>query len=331
MAICLLLTIVASPLSIVSAYGDEDESGYSSDSASESSSEEDTDTVKILFSNKSIVDSTDTNQFTDKFTANSNIYAIAYLPEPIQSIAPNSSTLNPQNATTFATAWVSVDGSHFCIIEDIDMDIKDYQANKNYFTFEILPNPKSTKGNSLDKWYKSFLSELKPGNHTVEIKLWINEFPVTSGEFNLDWTNADKNKILKNIKECEKSAQDYNASMVKVPDAFKQKHKAYKDPELSDKKIKALFMKTFTDATKILKFVNIGDNSTSWTIEKNELDIPVAKNSTMATWVIYKTKDGSCYITQFDLKRTYTGGGTYGKVFISNSYQGTKIAEKNVK
>lgn len=286
---------------------------------------------KILFSTNPIVGGKESSsQFTDKFTSDSNIYAVAYLPMPIQTLCPRSSKYNKANETTTFDVQISIDGSLGIPIEVIEMDIQDYQANKGYITFEILPNSKSTKGDCLDLWYRDLLSTLDKDQHKIELSVSVKGGPIANGSFDLDWSKADIAKIKKNIDQCSKVSADYKANLAKVPEVFKEKHKTYKDKALSDAKLKALLTKKFPDCAKILKFVNVGDNSSTWSIRKDEFNIPVLRRGTMKTWAIYKSKNGWCYIVEFSIASNYTGGGTWGETFIDGAST-RKIAEKNVK
>lgn len=291
---------------------------------------------KILFSETNIVAGKENiSQFSDKYSAVSNIYAIAYLPMGVKSIKP-SLTLDDKTyigyETVQASAALKIDGeiSQFPPVS-VPVNIQDYQANKGYITFEIIPNAKSTVGYNFLEWYSSLFSQLKPGNHTISIELSLNNSKVASGQFELDWNNADLTKIKKNLENCQKIASDYRANLRKVPEQFKNKHKVYKDAALSDAKIKAMFMQEFKNAVSISKMVNIGDNSQTWYVEKDDWDIPVAKYSGMETWIIYKAKDGWSYITQIKFKCVYEGGGVYGKPYILMELEPAKIATKNVK
>ncbi len=290
---------------------------------------------KILFSSNNIVAGKETDSsFSANYTASSNIYAVAYLATGVKTLQPSASYDGTYNAyeTATASASVTIDGE---ILQyggiAVPINIQDYQANKGYIKFELLPNEKSTIGYNFTEWYDFVFSKLKPGKHVIGISLVLNHGKVAEGQFEIDWTNADLAKISKNIKKCDKIATDYRANLRKVPQQFTVKHKKYDDASLSDKNIKDLFLKANKDATKILKFVNIGDLTDGWSVEKDDWDIPVAKYSTMETWVIYKAKDGWCYITEFKLKSTYTGGGTWGKPYLYAQMAPAKIAAKNVK
>ena len=288
---------------------------------------------KILFSKNNIVAGKETAaSFSTSFDTNSNIYAIAYLSTPLQKIVPKSSYYPNPNETCSANAWIKIDGMDNLYGNIMfDVDIQDYQANKGYVTFEILPNAKSTKGDNLKEWYDLFLSRLTEGKHTIEIDIQLKDTTIASGSFDIDWTNADLDKISKNINKCIKVSEDYRANKAQVPGVFKVKSLKYKDQKtLSDKKIEAVLKKERPDITKIMKMVNVGDITDGWSVEKNELGIPVAKYSTMNTWALFKAKDGWCYIVNFSLKCTYLGGGTYSAPFI-DSIATRKIAAKNVK
>lgn len=287
---------------------------------------------KVLFSKNNIVAGKETtSSFSTSYDANSNIYAIAYLSTPLQKIVPKASYYPNPNETCSASAYVKIDGVKFDYGSiKFNVDVQDYQANKAYVTFELLPNAKNTKGDNLKEWYDFVFSKLKSGKHTIEIEIAVDGTSVANGKFEIDWTNADLKKISKNVTNCIKISEDYRANKAQVPGVFKVKSKTYKDKTLSDSNIKTIFKKYYSDATSILKFVNVGDVTTGWGVQKDSYGYPVAKHSTMHTWVIYKAKDGWCYIVEFGLTCDYLGYGKYGNPYVYTVSK-TKIAAKNVK
>lgn len=288
---------------------------------------------KILFSKNTIApDKVTDASFTTSFDANSNIYAIAYLTAPLQDIAPKTSYYTDPNETSTASASVKIDGKDFDYgYIRFKVDVQEYQANKAYVTFELLPNSNSTKGDNLKEWYDFVFSKLTSGKHTITVDISVNSTNVAVGEFEIDWTGADLKKISANVNKCIKISDNYRANNTKVPGVFKEKSKKFKDKSLSDKKIKSVFMNQYSDAKSIMKFVNVGDINDGWGVQKDDWGDPVAKHSTMNTWVIYKSNDGFCYIVEFYLTCKYNyKTKKYGKPYV-NTVSKTKIATKNVK
>ncbi|MDF2987062.1 MAG: hypothetical protein K0R50_2572 [Eubacterium sp.] len=326
MVAALLLTYLVSPLSTVAAA----DSIYASDVHKNN-------VGKILFSESGIKAGKETaGQFTDKFTADSKIYAIAYLDKKVQSIEKIGQKFDDTYIpyeTVQAVATLSIDGMEYYgnSTPIIPMNIQDYQSNKAYFTFEIVPDPKDTVGYNLTTWYENLFILLGSGEHEVTIDLSLNNQKIASGSFNIDWTNGDLEKLKKNAEDCNKIATDYRANLRKMPAQFSQKHKPYKDASLSDKNIKALITKTYPNLKKITKFVTIGKSTTSWYVEKDDYDYPVAKYSTNETWAIYQATDGWSYIIQVKVKCDYEGFGVYGEPYIDPVIYPAKIATKNVK
>lgn len=64
----------------------------------------------------------------------------------------------------------------------------------------------------------------------------------------------------------------------------------------------------------ILRIVTVGD----WSVEKNGLDIPTHKRKTVH--VVYKDKNGSCFLYETEVQRDYEGGGSYGKTYLDDAY-----------
>jgi hypothetical protein len=328
-AMALMLTFLANPLS-ASAAGSSTGNIYASDVHKNN-------VGKILFSETSIKAGKETaGQFTDKFTADSHLYAIAYLDSNVQSIekiGTKFDTTYIPYETVQAAATISIDGQEYYGNSSpiVPMNVQDYQANKAYITFEIIPNPKDTVGYDPNAWYENVFMLLSSGEHEVTIDLTLNSKKIASGSFNIDWTDADLEKIQKNAETCSKIAADYRANLRKMPAQFSQKNSPYKDASLSDKNLKAMIMSTYKNCKKITKFVTIGKSSESWYVEKDDYNYPLAKYSTKETWAIYQSADGWSYIIKVRVKCDYEGYGKYGKPYLDAMISPAKIATKNVK
>jgi hypothetical protein len=329
MAMALMLSFIVSPLN-VSAAGSSSTSIYASEVHKNN-------VGKILFSETSIKAGKETaSQFTDKFTADSHLYAIAYLDSEVQSIEKIGEKFDDTYIpyeTVQAVATISIDGQEYYGNNNpiIPMNVQDYQANKAYFTFEIIPDPKNTVGYNLSAWYENIFILLGSGEHEVKIDLTLNNKKIASGSFNIDWTNGDLEKLQKNAEDCSKIASDYRANLRKMPVQFSQKNSPYKDTLLSDKNIKAMIMRDYKNCKKITKFVTLGKSSNSWYVEKDDYDYPVAKYSTKDTWAIYQSTDGWSYIIEVKVKCDYEDFGVYGEPYLEAVISPAKIATKNVK
>ncbi len=325
--VALLLTFSVSPIGVSAAGSD---SIYSSDVHKNN-------VGKILFSESSIKAGKETSsQFTDKFTADSNIYAIAYLDKKIQSISKKTNetdgTYIPYE-TVQATATVTIDGKEFWgnSYPIIPVNVQDYESNKAYITFEIIPNPKDTIGYDQVSWYENIFLLLDSGNHEIKLDLNLGGQVIATGTFKIDWNTDNIEKVYNNAVECTKLASEYRAKLRKVPTQFSQKNSPYSDPILSDKNLKAMISKYYSDCKKITKYVTLGKATTSWYVEKDEYGIPEAKVSTKFTWAIYESTDGWSYIVLVEVKCDYEGGGVYGEPYISPMMSKAKIATKNIK
>lgn len=77
-------------------------------------------------------------------------------------------------------------------------------------------------------------------------------------------------------------------------------------------------MKGYLKNPAILKIHKIGISDADWQIEKNNLGIPLYRYKRGTMWVRNNSDDHSyCKGLFFVIKQDYSGGGTYGKSFIS--------------
>ena len=74
---------------------------------------------------------------------------------------------------------------------------------------------------------------------------------------------------------------------------------------------------------EILRIVTVGD----WMVAKNNLDIP--KHKLKIVHVVYKDKDGSCFLYETEVQRDYEGGGSYGKMYLDEAYGTVEMLCKN--
>ena len=77
-------------------------------------------------------------------------------------------------------------------------------------------------------------------------------------------------------------------------------------------------MKAYLKNPAILKIHKIGVSDADWQIEKNNIGIPLYRYKRGTMWVRNNTDDHAyCKGLFFVIKQDYSGGGTYGKSFIS--------------
>jgi len=129
-----------------------------------------------------------------------------------------------------------------------------------------------------------------------------------------------------------KIAETNRANIRSLPKEFSKKSTSYKDSILSDAALKSLYTKRYKNVKKILKLVNIGTGgSTVWWIYKDNIGIPLYKDSDCATWVLYQGTDGWYYFNRYITRCNYAGGGKYYGPVIMESFPPVKILPKNVK
>ena len=77
-------------------------------------------------------------------------------------------------------------------------------------------------------------------------------------------------------------------------------------------------MKGYLKNPAILKIHKIGISDADWQIEKNNIGIPLYRYKRGTMWVRNNNDDHPyCKGLFFVIKQDYSGGGTYGKSFIS--------------
>lgn len=290
---------------------------------------------KILFSKAAVAVGKETeSQFAKSFVAGDYIYGTAYLPFKAKD---KIGQIDDGTYIGYETIGLEIkyyiDGNKDCYVPvEIAMLAQDYQANKSYVAFEIMPNPATAVGYNQTDWFKYVFSTLTPGKHKVTIELThagLGKF--AEGTFEIDWTKADAAKLEKDMELASKNAVAYRANLRKMPVEFTAKHLSFTDASITDAKIKEMFLRKYPNAVKIIKLVNQGTSTGSWIIEKDEYGLPTGKRATMETWLMYQDKDGWYRFTKFWMYCEYAGFGTYNEPTFSYEMQHTKISPKNVK
>lgn len=272
------------------------------------------------------------------FTGSESIYAAVSLPNGIKTtLGKKAKTVNIEGkdyVTLYAQCTVDLKENHYTDSKAyVYIKKADYNSNSKNITFEILPEPTKATALNLDAWYNVIYPMLKAGKNNVRIQLsseYGDDNYIARGEFVINWSKGDVSKAQKKSAAAVSKVQDNLASVRKLPNYFKQKSVVYKDPALSDAKMRGLVKNKFTNLKSIIKLVNLdGEMGTEWLIDKNDLGIPKQKISSHYTWLLYEAKDGWCYYTEIKFICTYKGGGTYGSPYIFIKDGPIKISKKN--
>ncbi len=272
---------------------------------------------KILFSNKPIVaGKEDPAQFKTEFTANENIYAIAYLDGTIKDITGNK----PENRYL-----LNIDNStnKYIYFKHNPQDMQ-----MSYYPIEIIPAVDiAIHGLDCIEFAKA-LTSLSPRNHTIKLTLG---YVMAEGEFKIDLAGMDAAKLKADAEIASKNAKNNYAKNTKLPKEFLKATKKFSDPGLSQAAMKSILQKNWTNCSQIMKIIVMGDGTADdWYIYKNSLDVPKYKNTIPNVGAIYKGKDGWCYyVTDITFTRDYLGGGKYSARKLYGTERHVKIDCKN--
>jgi len=267
---------------------------------------------KIVFSKQPIVIGQENPaNFTNSFTANDKIYAMVYLPATIKEVSEGSPAM-------YYIVWDGdPDGRSYTNIQ-FGHNEQDYDNAFNYI--DVVPAPDKAFHANEATLFADMFGKLSPRKHTFHIEYITNYKTICAGDFEIDLTGWDVEKMNANAALACSKAQDNWARNVQLPKVFSEKSVKFTDPELSDANLKAVFMKATPNCTQIVKMVVASDASTGdWTIVKNDLDIPVVKRSNNYIGMVYKANDGWCYyMVPLYYKKDYAGAGTYEKVRLGD-------------
>lgn len=276
---------------------------------------------KVLFSKTPIIiGKEDPNQFTDQFTANDNIYAIAYLNARIGDLGNE------------ACYEININGNNSYINFKHNEEDKD----KSYYIIEIIPDP-AVAVHGLDaREFGKLLANLSPRTHNFQLTFTAGySNKQATGAAKLDWAGVDAAKIKANAEAAEKNARDNWARNLKLPEVFSRTTTKFADPDLTDAKIKSMYMTANKEVVSIEKMIitePYSNYTEDWVINKNSAGIPTDKTTTRYTYIVYKGKDGWCYFTEaVFFRRDYKGGGKYTAPRICGFDRKTRIDCKNVK
>jgi hypothetical protein len=187
--------------------------------------------------------------------------------------------------------------------------------------------------------FAKILSVLSPRSHTMTLDFGGNyQSGWAVGTLKLDWSNANGQQITDNAQKAVAAARDnWDKTMVELPEEFSQAPGKFTDGELTTENIKRLITTNPALSGKTLIKMHIDPyfietNAGDWTISKNDVGIPTWKVANHPIAIITKGTDGWCYYAvNVHVGKEYSGAGTYGKAQISNDINFTRISCDKVK
>ncbi len=276
---------------------------------------------QIMFSAKPIIPGKENEaDFTTKFKPGDKIYAAAYFKAGVRDLPGGAKENQFIYANVFVDGEAVVgrgDATSSNIYVQRRLSKAEVDKNISVWTFELVADENTAT--STAPWvFAEMIASLSPRKHRVELSMgeWNK-----GGSFEMDLEGTDMDKVIENAKNISIKAQEKIAATRTAPEEWKQyDKKAFADPALSMANMKAIIKRDFDRCAEILRIQFIAyKNEAEWEVRKNEFDIPLYKTSCNVA-IIYKDKDGKCYISPSEnFIRRYTGGGQYDGIRISFS------------
>jgi hypothetical protein len=272
---------------------------------------------KMKFSNKPIIPGKENEaDFKTKFAPGEKIYGIAYFKKGIKQLPGGAkeddwiyADVSSNGEPLFGTADI---GEYNNMIKR-RLTKDDVKNNITAWTFELIADEKTTTS-SIPWLFAEMIEKLSPRKHTISLGMadWND-----GGSFEIDLNGVDMEQLVPNAKAMSQKAAALAGQNRSVPDDWKKYDKGnFSDPQLSTAKIKEMLKNKLSNCQEVLRVHLIEyKGEPDWTIQKNDLDIPIAKNTADIGYV-YKAKDGNCYMSYAYCVRTYSGGGQYEPVKI---------------
>ncbi len=267
---------------------------------------------KIFFSKQPIdPKNAKAGDFTTDFTINDEIYAIAYY----DAILIDAKVLSKgQGDNVIFPSFINmvIDGNQTEHLRYYAGDYKE-MGKQGYITFALKPSPDKADNASIIEGFAEVISEKSPRTHTIPVA-----FKSAKGEFNINLSGMDKDKVLAEAEAAAKKA-DANADAAQaanrgLPKQFQNASLYnFKFQPVSVAQVKQLFAKVADNVGKIEAVVaqnDIAIKQTSWEVKVNALGVPI-KRVGPSYWMAYVGKDGKCYHKITTLFQKYTGSG-YG-------------------
>lgn len=226
------------------------------------------------------------------------------------------------------------------VLSEADLD-------KTYWDFDFFPPPDKAKtvvftDRNFNDGYESsdsvylFLNneETKEGTYRlgVEIKnvavdfrgnpLPASETQTVEGEIPFTFRGADYANIKANYNALTKTfaatARQSQTANQELPKEWTEATNRIL-PIATEAQMRLMFLNRFRNkaSLQIIKFHASAPGQTSWSVEKNNLGIPIYRYSNQTYTIFVKnTAENQCFFDNFGLRQNYSGGGTYGQTFL---------------
>ena len=232
-----------------------------------------------------------------------------------------------------------------CLVRDIDL-------SKNYFDFDVLPNPQNattvissvadfSAGKSTAPLYSAINPQVfyEDGVYKIDLLLrypakdaWGKEldkqkWPIFEADFDFIFSSNDVATLKKNNELASTNAKNNMQGIATaaelLPKQWTEKSSAlvmgFTQPQLV-----SMYENSFTskmDAHAVIKFHASSSNG-GYTVVNNDYGIPIYRYSNQWYTIFIKYANGkTCFYQGFGLRQQYNGGGTYGKPLIDkNNY-----------
>ncbi len=230
-----------------------------------------------------------------------------------------------------------------CLVRDADL-------SKNYFDFDVLPNPQNattiisavadfSAGKSTAPLYSSITPQVfsEDGVYKVDIILrnsandaWgkpleEDKWPTFEADFDFTFSSDDiatlkKNKELAST-NAENKMQGITTAAEPLPKQWSEKSSSLV-MGLTQPQLVSMYENSFTskmDAHTVVKFHSSSTNG-GWTVVSNDFGIPTYRYSNQWYTIFIKYANGkTCFHQGFGLRQQYIGAGKYGTSTIDKN------------
>jgi hypothetical protein len=265
---------------------------------------------KIMFSKKPIVAGKENEaDFTTKFAASDRIYGIIYFKAGVNDL--NGS--KQKNLTPYLNITIDGNASRGDVVKR-KLEVSQVEKNISVLPFEVIADPASATSNTSEQFFTEHFKSLSPRKHTIKMDLgqWN-----AGGEIELDWTNANLQKLEADAKLASKNAESNAANLRELPEEFTANKFIAKDI-LTLAKLKSLIKTAIPECAEVLTVVssNAEAKDPVWGINKNGLGVVLGRYSNAGYRFTMRGKDGNCYFYDSwgDVGQTATGGGKFNEL-----------------
>ncbi|CAN5792802.1 hypothetical protein BH10BAC3_BH10BAC3_23690 [soil metagenome] len=221
--------------------------------------------------------------------------------------------------------------------------IKDKEdIGKNYFNFDILPNPKTATSAlcGLDDFTSNIAggplyfivnpeSFPEDGEYSIKVRLFLSAYdgwgkeqevekwPEVIDEFKFQFDSKDIQALKKNGEAGNELVRKNTFRLSNLPEYFSNPNKLT-DPTLSNANIASVLKRDLPGGEmKLLKFAVGNYTGSLWQVEKNDLGIMLRRFVTPDINIVYQFQD-DCYVGYARLWQEYIGGGKYGGLIVGD-------------